>query len=109
MSEQHEEFNFEYWKELYQKDPIEFVKQRDEALAECASSIPDEDRRRRMLASVHNVNMRLDRIKSPIERFNQLQVGFWNQTQKFKESLDTHEEIREKLKLIITELNEPTE
>lgn len=84
-----EQYDFDYWLELYKKDPEEFCRQRDEIIKEelCKFLENDQEKIARLFAKIYNINTRLDRIHNPIERFNQLQVIFWKQFVEFHEAL----------------------
>lgn len=82
------EFNFDYWKELYEKDPEEFNKQRLAMLRQVAEqSGRSEDEINQMMARINGQDMRLDRIKNPLARLAKLEENFYNQFFQFNEVL----------------------
>lgn len=83
-----DDFDFDYWKNLYATDPDEADRQRLALLRKRASQIRNEEEVDRLLARVFRQTMELDRIKDPIERLNRLQVKFWKQFEEFRASLN---------------------
>lgn len=82
------DFNFEYWSKLFKDNPEEFNRQRDALIeSEVTRLCDNEDKRKQVIAKVYNVNIRLDRIRNPTERFNRLQVMFWQQFGEFQSSM----------------------
>ena len=83
------EFDFDHWKTLYETDPDQFERERQKALSGAVKELTeDEIKQQRLLGSVNRQDMELVKIKSPIERFNRVQTGFWKQFLHFKEALD---------------------
>lgn len=81
------EFNFDYWKDLYASDPEEADRQRLELLHSIATKFKNKEDADRALAKVYVQIRELDRIKNPLERFNQAQVKFWQDFSRFQDSL----------------------
>ncbi|MEM4258054.1 MAG: DUF3135 domain-containing protein [Candidatus Thermoplasmatota archaeon] len=83
------EYSFDYWLDLFKKDPKEFERQRNLILENTVNQwYPyDHEKAHKILAQINAANMRLDRIKNNMERFNQIQVMFWKQVKIFNESL----------------------
>jgi Protein of unknown function (DUF3135) len=83
------DFNFDTWVNLYRLDPVEFETQRNLLLEEAIKeyAVIDSEKANQILAHINGINLRLSRIKNPIERYNQMIVIFWKQFEVFQESL----------------------
>ena len=81
-------FDFDYWKDLYQSDPVEFDRQRMACLEQMARSIqPDERRVHQLMARINGQDMRLNRIKNPISRQVALEKMLYTQLSAFATAL----------------------
>lgn len=82
------EFNFDYWAELYKKDPDDFERQKaivlDSEIKKYETRCPEEAKRIRSV--LWNLNTRLSLIKNDTERYNVVVEEFWRQFFKFKEA-----------------------
>lgn len=81
------DFNFDTWVNLFRTDPVEFERLRALVLEEVAKQFSDPDKANQILAHINGINLRLNRIKNPTERYNQMVAFFWKQFSVFQESL----------------------
>lgn len=80
--------SFDEWKELFEKDPEEFERVRQQFLEEyIETQYADEDEKQRARAILWRMEQNYRHIKDPIERFNMVVAEFWKQVHKFNDAL----------------------
>lgn len=87
--------DFDYWKDLFEKDPEEFDRQRKEFIDQQIDKDfgKDPERAMAMKRMMWRHNAELDRIKDPVARYNKVVELFWEQTQTMQAALNEFTEM----------------
>lgn len=82
--------NFDDWAALFEKDPEEFERRRQEFINDYIEEqwADDPERMQRAKAIMWRMEQNYRHIKDPIARFNKVVEEFWVQVKKFQEALD---------------------
>jgi len=82
------DFDFDYLKQLYIDDPIEFEKVTHSMVVETIDSFPD-NQQDVFRAKQWRLEQDLGKVKDPLERMNRMVALFWVQVAEFTNAVET--------------------